>query len=77
MTSPDFISSILSHQSSELVEYAVGDKNIYLLDNKDLTAICKNDGTIDGCHPTDFGFASMAKAVGDVIEKNHLLLQRC
>ena len=30
MTSPDFISSILSHQSSELVEYAVGDKNIYL-----------------------------------------------
>ena len=46
-----------------------GDKNIYLLDNKDLTSICKNDGTVDGCHPTDFGFVSMAKALGDLIEK--------
>ena len=46
-----------------------GDKNIYLIDNKALTSICKNEGTIDGCHPTDFGFVSMAKALGDVIEK--------
>lgn len=30
MTSPDFIANILTHQSSELVEYTVGDKNIYL-----------------------------------------------
>ena len=46
-----------------------GDKNVYLIDNKMLTAICKGDGTVDGCHPTDFGFFSMAQAVGDVIEK--------
>ena len=26
-------------------------------------------GTVDDCHPTDFGFASMAQAVGDVLEK--------
>ena len=50
-----------------------GDKNIYLLDNKDLTSICKNDGTIDGCHPTDFGFISMAKALGDIIEKINIV----
>ena len=50
-----------------------GDKNIYLLDNKDLTSICKNDGTVDGCHPTDFGFVSMAKALGDLIEKLDLV----
>lgn len=30
MTSPILISKILAHESSELVEYTVGDKNIYL-----------------------------------------------
>lgn len=37
------------------------------------TSICKNDGTVDGCHPTDFGFVSMAKALGDLIEKLDLV----
>lgn len=46
-----------------------GDKNVYFLDGKMLTELCGNDGTVDGCHPTDFGFASMAKAVGDLMEK--------
>ena len=46
---------------------AAGDRNVYLIDGKALTALCKNDGTVDNCHPTDFGFASMAKALGDVI----------
>ena len=46
-----------------------GDKNVYLITGKELTALCQNEGTVDNCHPTDFGFASMAKAVGDVIEK--------
>lgn len=50
-----------------------GDKNVYFIDGKALTALCGNEGTVDGCHPTDFGFASMAKAVGDVIEKNNLM----
>jgi len=38
--------------------------------------LCGDEGTVDGIHPTDFGFASMAKAVGDVIERNNLLLGR-
>ena len=46
-----------------------GDKNVYFLDGKMLTELCGNDGTVDGCHPTDFGFASMAKAVGDLMER--------
>ena len=46
-----------------------GDKNVYLIDNVKLTELCLGQGTVDNCHPTDFGFASMAKAVCDVIEK--------
>jgi hypothetical protein len=46
-----------------------GDKNVYMIDGRELMRIAKNDGTVDGCHPTDFGFASMAAAVGDILEK--------
>lgn len=48
---------------------AVGDKNVYLIDGKTLMADAKDNGTVDGCHPNDWGFACMAKAVGDVLEK--------
>ena len=48
---------------------ASGDKNVYLIDNVKLTELCLNDGTVDSCHPTDYGFASMAKAVAEVMKK--------
>ena len=48
---------------------ANGDKNVYFIDGKTLMQLCEDEGTVDDCHPNDFGFASMAKAVGDVIEK--------
>ncbi len=46
-----------------------GDKNVYLLDGKALMAIAGDDGTVDDCHPNDLGFFSMAKALGDLLEK--------
>ena len=46
-----------------------GDKNVYLLTNRELTALCGNEGTVDNCHPTDFGFASMAQALISVLNK--------
>lgn len=46
-----------------------GDENVYLITGKMLTKLCKNEGTVDNCHPTDYGFVSMAKALGDFIEK--------
>ena len=46
-----------------------GDKNVYLVDNEQLTALCGGEGLVDATHPSDLGFVSMAKAVGDVIEK--------
>ena len=48
---------------------AAGDENVYFIDGTTLMALCGDDGTIDDAHPSDFGFASMAKAVGDVLEQ--------
>lgn len=48
---------------------AAGDENVYLLDNRTLLAQCGNEGTVEGVHPNDYGFYSMASAVGDVLEK--------
>ena len=48
---------------------ANGDRNVYLIDGSALMALAKDDGTVDNCHPNDLGFASMAKAVGDLLEK--------
>jgi hypothetical protein len=46
-----------------------GDKNVYLLSGRELMEMAGYEGTVDGCHPTDFGFASMAKAVVSVLGK--------
>ena len=46
-----------------------GDQNVYLLLGADLLADCGNEGAVDGVHPTDFGFASMARVLGDLLEK--------
>ena len=46
-----------------------GDRNVYLIDGPTLMALCGDEGTIDGCHPNDLGFVSMAKAIGDVLEQ--------
>lgn len=48
---------------------ASGDENVYLISGQELTSLCKNEGTVDGCHPTDLGFFSIAQVLGDVIEK--------
>ena len=46
-----------------------GDKNVYLLSGRELMEMAGYEGTVDGCHPTDLGFASMEKAVASVLEK--------
>ena len=46
---------------------SAGDKNVYFIDGEALTELCKDEGTVDGTHPTDFGFVSMANAVSKVL----------
>jgi len=47
---------------------AAGDKNVYYISNEELTEMCKGEGTVDNAHPTDFGFASMAKPIIKVLK---------
>lgn len=45
-----------------------GDKNVYLIGGPTLMAKAEYEGTVDGCHPNDLGFYSMAAALGDILE---------
>lgn len=49
-----------------------GDSNVYFISGDELTELCGNEGTVDNCHPTDYGFAAMAAALSKVIEKIEL-----
>ena len=42
---------------------AAGDKNVYMIDGPTLMQYAGNDGTVDGVHPNDLGFYSMAKVL--------------
>lgn len=48
---------------------SAGDKNVYFISGRELMAEALDNGTIDNTHPNDFGFYSMAKALGNVLEK--------
>ncbi len=56
-------------ENTYLEAVASGDCNVYFIDGEKLTELCKDSGTVDNCHPTDFGFASMAKSLIDVMEQ--------
>ena len=46
-----------------------GDRNVYLIDGKTQMEFAENDGTVDNCHPNDLGFASIAKALCNVLKQ--------
>ena len=45
-----------------------GDQNVYFIEGCDLMGLTNGDGTVDGCHPNDLGFFSMASVLGDLLE---------
>lgn len=55
----------------ETYDYALlnGDKNVYYIHSRELFALCEDGGTVDGVHPTDFGFRSMAEAMAKILDK--------
>ena len=79
MSRPKFYLTDVELQRLEIVKktyenaVADGDKNVYFIDGRDLCKYCKNEGTVDNCHPTDLGFYSMALVLGDFIEEHGLL----
>ena len=46
-----------------------GDGNVYFIDGAELMELCEESGTVDGTHPTDLGFFSMAKRLIRELEK--------
>ena len=74
MSKPVFVYNETNLKRRNIVEVtyknalANGDNNVYFLDGKALMKECENEGTVDGAHPTDFGFASMAHALIKVME---------
>lgn len=46
-----------------------GDKNVYFIEGPALMALAQGEGTVDGTHPNDLGFASMAKALEPMLKE--------
>ncbi len=47
-----------------------GDKNVYFIDGSSIMDdFVKDNGTVDGCHPTDSGFVCMAKRLSAELER--------
>lgn len=79
MTRPKYYLSAGELQRVEIAKktyenaLAAGDKRVWFMDGPELMALCKDEGTVDNTHPTDLGFYSMALAIGNWIEENHIL----
>ncbi len=48
---------------------AKGDQKVWFISGQDLMAFCKEEGTVDNCHPTDYGFYSMADGMETTIRE--------
>lgn len=48
---------------------AEGDKNVYFLDPTEHMPFSGDEGTVEGCHPTDLGFYFMAQGILPVIKE--------
>ena len=49
---------------------AAGDKNVFFINGSTLmNSEIKDNGTVDGCHPTDLGFFSMAQRIIPVMKE--------
>lgn len=74
MSRPEFVLKGNALLSRDIIEKTVldaranGDQNVYFLDGPALMRIAEFDGTVDGCHPNDLGFYSMAQAVIGVLK---------
>jgi lysophospholipase L1-like esterase len=42
---------------------AGGDEHVYYVDNLQLTALCGDEGTVDGTHPNDYGYTLWARSI--------------
>lgn len=76
LSRPDFFKSKERDARFEIIKrtYDIaksgGDENVYLINGGDIMqGAAEDNGTVDGCHPNDLGFYSMAQKIGDLLEK--------
>ncbi len=52
-------------------DYAIenGDKNVYCISSEELMMLADDNGTVDGVHPNDLGFFSIADALTKLMDK--------
>lgn len=66
---PDDMARLEVVRTTYLHALADGDKNAWFIDGRELMSAeyLLDEGTVDGCHPTDAGFASMARRIHPVL----------
>lgn len=73
MSRPNIRKSSAEHRRNEVIKKtfenakAAGDENVYYIDGRELAL--DYDNTVDGCHPTDYGFKCMAERLILELEK--------
>ena len=74
MGRPQYYVSPMVQQRIDVIRTTVensrarGDDKVWMLTGSELMASTEGEGLVDGCHPTDLGFFSMAKTLGDLLE---------
>lgn len=75
MSVPKFYLNDTFRQRRAIIEKTVenaknsGDKNVYFINGQELMEMVEDEGTVDGTHPTDLGFYSMASRIIRELEK--------
>ncbi len=69
MLNPDDIERLRIVTQSYENAIAAGDQNVYFIPGPALMESVKNEGLVDGVHPNDAGFVSMARAMLPTLQK--------
>lgn len=73
LSRPKFLLSDVEKQRMAVIRttwekaVAAGDTHVYFVEGPTLMATAENEGTVDGTHPNDLGFYSMANALESLI----------
>lgn len=60
---------IRRYQEEFVKTCSIFDKNIYYIDGRTLLGDDFNEKTVDGVHPNDYGFASIARTIENKIKE--------
>ena len=74
LTRPRFVMNDFTQKRLDIIRRtyenakASGDSNVHLITGQELMTLAQYDGTVDGVHPNDLGFSSMAQTLLPVLK---------